>query len=408
MTSLSDTDAVKAWLDNFEDDERQSAIDLVDEMLVVNRDDFFSGMNLLLDSISRTPVGAPQKVALYAERPIRKVYGRVPVFFPGSRNGRAEGKGVPPIVVDARDQEVGSEGIVANLITNYCRNNNSNFFSHPGPKKMRKEKIRIVAILTDFIGSGQRLLTMLESLAAVATLKSWKSYHRIRFVVLAYSGTDDGIKAVRSHKLRPDVSIVIGCPTIQNSFRGRRRLDVEKICFSYPKKHPEPLGYRKSSALIVFAHGCPNNVPPILHSVRSGWRPLFHKRGTSRLSTAFSQIKDDPDINQRTKNLLGVRNAREVLFSNENEEWVSILKVLASAESGPQTLEQISGRTHLKISAVCRILSLAIDARWLSDDYRLTELGSKELARFRRRRRKSPIVAGDTEKLYYPTQLRTP
>jgi hypothetical protein len=408
MTSLSETDAVRAWLENFEDGERQSATDLVDEMLVVSRDDFFSGMNSLLDSISRTETGVPQKVALYAERPIKKVFGRVPVFFPGFRHGRAEGAGVPPIVVDARDQEVGSEGIVANLITNYCRNNNLNSFSHPGPKKMRKEQVRIVAILTDFIGSGQRILTMLESLAAVATLNSWKSYHLIRFVVLAYSGTADGIKAVRTHKLRPDVSIVIGCPTIQNSFKGRRRLEVEKICYSYPKKHPDPLGYKKSSALIVFAHGCPNNVPPILHSVRLGWRPLFHKRSTSKLSNAFFQIKDDPDLDQRTKNLLGVRNAREVLFSNDNDEWISVLKVLSAAESGLQTLEQISGRTHLQISVVSRFLSLAIDARWLSDEYRLTQLGGRELARFRRRRRKSPIVAGDTEKLYYPTQLRAP
>lgn len=406
MAFLSEEGIVKSWLDNFDDEDRQAAIDLVNEVLLVSRDDFINELNSLLDSISE-PKASPKKIALYAERPIKKVFGKIPCFFPNSRHGRAEGIGVPPIVADPRNQEVGSEGIVANLITDYSRRKGSFCFSHPGPNKLRKEKVRVIGVVTDFIGSGQRILTMLDSFRCVATLNSWASYKLIKFVVLAYSGTTEGLEAVRSHRLRPEVRVVMGCPTIRNSFVGKRRKEVEKICYSHPKRHPDPLGFGASGALIAFSHGCPNNSPPILHSRRSGWRPLFYGRSTSELPSELFRIDECSTLDQRTHGLLGIRDARNKLDTSKNEKWVAVLKVLAAAEAGLGNPDEISAKVRMKVNSVNNILKLAIQARWLNCEHRLTPLGMRELARFRRRRRKAPLLAGSEGSFYYPTQLRT-
>ena len=407
VTSLAEISGVQTWLEKFDGLEREAAIDLINEILLVNRDDFVNGLNSLLNKVVGEQNSPRQKVALYAERPIKKVFGRIPSFFPNSRNGRAKGTGIPPIVVDPRYQEVGSEGIVANVIKDYCNRNRKISFSHPGPNKLRSEKVRKIIILTDFIGSGQRLIQMLESFRYVATLRSWRSYDLIQFVVVAYSGTSEGISVVHSHKLRPEIRIIMGCPTIKNTFTGQRRKKIEELCRSYPKGHLQPLGYRESAALIAYAHGCPNNVPPILHSGKSGWEPLFEGRSTMNVTDAFLNNDEKNIITQRACYLLGIRDARERLDQHEDNRWITTMLILAAAKSGLHSLEDISSRTHIEIEIVNKFVLAAIKALWLDDNHRLTRLGNLELDRLRRRRQKKPVyVADDNNTFYYPTQLR--
>src|SRR5208337_3578272 len=139
-----------------------------------------------LDKVAGQRSSPERKIALYAERRIKKVFGIIPTFFPGSRHGRAKGPGVQPVQADPRDQEVGSEGVVAQLITDYCRRNPEVALSHPGPTKLRDDRVSHIVIVTDFIGSGLRVYDMLESFRYVATLQSWRSYGRLKFIVVAY------------------------------------------------------------------------------------------------------------------------------------------------------------------------------------------------------------------------------
>lgn len=417
MTFLSQTAAGISWLNRFSEPERDTAGQLIDQILLVSRDDFANGLRGLLDDIAGQRRHLPGKMALYAERPVKKVYGRIPAFFADSRHGRASGTGTQPIVVDPRDQEVGSEGIIAQLITDYCRRNPANALNHPGPTRMRQDKVKKIVLLTDFIGSGDRITGMLESLRYVATLRSWRSYGLIRFIVLAYSGLTEGVSITRSHKLRPDVHLVAGCPTIANTFRGKQRSKIEALCRAHPSRHPQPLGYGTRSwvypsdeggALIAFAHGCPNNVPAILYSRASGWVPLFEGRSTPDAPDAFLPEGHEVALDQRAQNLLRIRDAQKSLLSVENEGWISAMLVLAAADEGLRTIADISGRTHLSIARVTKLVALAKNARWLTETGRLTRLGRYERERLRRRRRRTPVLPGERNTFYYPTQLRAP
>ena len=150
-----------------------------------------------------------------------------------------------------------------------------------------------------------------------------------------------------------------------------------------------------------------NNVPPILHSDKSGWEPLFKGRSTTNATEAFLHNDGKNIITQRAYYLLGIRDARRRLGQYEDNRWVSTMLILIAAKSGLYSLEEISSRTHIEIKIVEKFVSLAIKALWLDENYRLTRLGNLELDRLRKRLQKKPVfIANDNNILYYPTQLR--
>jgi hypothetical protein len=408
---ISKTTQGASWLARFPAHEANVVEEIIDEILLVGRDDLSLGLHGIVDDIlhEQTEKGENLKrhpLALYAEREVIKEQGRILPFFPNSEQGRALGDGVPPIVTDPRSQEVGSEGIIANLITDFCRSQPT-AVNHPGPDKLRSQRVRAIVIVTDFIGSGNRIFEMLEAFRYVATLRSWKSYGLIRYIVAAYSGTISGIEVVQKSELRPNVKVVSYCPTISNTFWGKKRRSVEALCRRYPEGHETSLGFRDAGALIAFGHGCPNNMPPILHSNKNGWVPLFPGRSTSSTQEFFAPDTQS-SLDQRLQKLLKIRDARKTLAWAGGERWISCLLVLAAAEAGARSLEDMSARAHLTVEAIADLTRLAINALWLDERLRLTYLGRLELEQLRRRRRRLPALPLNKDEVYYPTQLRAP
>lgn len=198
MSVLSGLAFSQEWLKQFKAEDRDIARMVLDEVQLVSSRKFSDGIIELIDEIAAERSDKDRKIALYSERPMKLAWGDVPAFFPNSRHGRAEGPGVPPIVVNPKDQEVGSEGIVAQLITAYCRANPRVALSHPGPTKLRKDRVSHIVLVTDLIGSGDRIYRMLESFGRVATLRSWQSYGLIKFIVVAYASTDPGLRRLQT------------------------------------------------------------------------------------------------------------------------------------------------------------------------------------------------------------------
>ena len=280
--SLSNSDFARAWLAQFADTERDVAGRLVDAVMLVSHDALYRGLRERLDDImaGRDKKDLDRPIALFAERAVetrdieQPDYGairhEVLPFFPGTEDGSATGEGMPPIVVDPEDQEIGSEGAIANFITSYERLHRGRVLVHPGPDSLRSGRVSHIVIVTDFIGSGKRVWEMLEAFWRVATIRSWHSYGLVRFAVAVYSGTEDGLKHVRSHRSGPDVRVVHACPTIITAFPGPVRDEIEALCRRHPHRPRFPFGFGWSGALIAFSHGMPNNAPPIFHSGRKG------------------------------------------------------------------------------------------------------------------------------------------
>lgn len=402
---LSSSEIGIDWLKNFATDaERTIASTLIDEILLVSRNSLMRELRGLIQTVLDGRDDLQRPIALFAERAVRKQNGDVLPFFINAGRGRATGVGVPPIEVDPADQEVGSEGLIANLITDLARLYQGQILPHPGPDRMRSDRVRRIVIVTDFVGSGKRVWEMLEAFQAVATIRSWRSYGLITFYVVAYSGTEEGLRFVRSSRLKPEVLTVTGCPTLWNTFSGTQLSNVLQLCKRYPPRHGHPTGFLNGGALIAFAHGIPNNAPPILHSRTRGWTGLFPKRSTARAEMSFPADTVET-IADRAARLLNLRDANKYLASPTGKRWVKTLLVLAALEAGARSVQAVSARSGLPLTRAEEILDFMRIARWTSKNA-LTRLGRQELSRLRQRRRSAPVLPKSNTPYYYPTQLR--
>lgn len=404
MALLSTTQHGIEWLKNFDADDRVAASLLIDNLMLVGASEFASKINTHLKTLVEQANDAGQMLAFYAESEVNKDEKKnILPFFPDSENGRAIGDGIPPVTVDPGTQDVGSEGIVATLITKFCKANSKACLSHPGPDALRKNKIRKIVIVTDFIGSGRRLYEMLEAFAKVATIQSWVSYHLISFHIVCYSATETGLGFLKSHSLRPDVSVHISCPVIDEAFEGEELGAIKLLCRKYPdRKSGFPFGFNNTGSLIAFSHGIPNNAPYILHGSQKGWKPLFQNRSTA--DADIDEFADSSDVLVRnSEKTLKIRNARSTLLKSEGELWLHTMLVLKAIQKKVRTAPKLSARLQLPLERVEEILKLASEAKWLTPKNSLTVLGRKEL-KWSRLPKEVLVIEGSN--LYFPTQLR--
>ena len=405
MALLSKTKYGKDWLNNFDSTDRKTASLLIDNLMLVSASEFTSRLNAQLISVADKAKSDNHPVAFYAEREVEKNGIEVKAYFPNTESGRASGEGVPPVTVDPKKQDVGSEGVVAATISKLCKSRPNTCLSHPGPDKLREEKVRKIVIVTDFIGSGFRLYDMLNAFEKVATIKSWSSYKLISFEVVCYSATEDGLKWVKSHPLKPSLHIHIACPTIDERFVGIELGAIKLLCKKYPKRSKFPFGFRQTGSLIAFSHGIPNNAPPILHSKAKGWKPLFFDRST--IEADIDAIADHASILETdSKKVLKVRNARKLLQDPESELWIHTVLIMDAINKGLRTKTKLSARTQITLLRVEEVLGLASNAKWLTPNNSLTALGRRELKFLKRRDFPEEVLVSNADKLYFPTQLR--
>ena len=178
MSGLSKTSFGSTWLNRFPKDDQKAATLLMDEILLVGRDTLAAGLQESLQILVHQTANHP--IALYVEREIPKIVegkrpNRVvrilPLFCTEGDGRRAIGNG-PPAILPNDSKEVGSEGPLANFITDACRRNAKALISHPGPDLLRSKRVRTIVIISDFIGSGQRVFDMLEAFWLVRTIRS--------------------------------------------------------------------------------------------------------------------------------------------------------------------------------------------------------------------------------------------
>ncbi len=199
-----------AWLSQFDPSDQNDASAILSAMRLVSRDTFAERLRELI--LQRAADGG-RPVGLYVEREVRRQAGKPdPLFQETSTNvRRAHGGGPEPVQsLRAHARDVGSEGIVAQLVSELCRQRPGQLLDHPGPDAIRKMKVRRFFLLTDFIGSGQRARTYLDAAWRVRSVRSWWSARRAKgmsFEVVAFAGTTNGRANVEDHPSAARVSV---------------------------------------------------------------------------------------------------------------------------------------------------------------------------------------------------------
>lgn len=405
------------WLSQFEIDDQSTAKQLLEELLYVSYSDM---RDSLIQAIIKRGQQINGTVALYAERHVRHHSGKLTRLFVGEKitrkkgikSHRAEGIGPDPVVSQRRyAHDTGSEGIIAQLITQICKSNPDKFLDHPGPMHIRSKKVRTFMLVTDFIGSGQRAESYLGAAWRVRSVRSWWSLGWLKFEVLCYSGTSGGIERIRKLMCKPTVRAVTGCPTIQ-TLEADKSQELMRLCYKYGPKSKEktasPLGYNNTGALVVFQHGAPNNTPYLLHGASKKWTPLFPRRTTFQAANGSVANLAEAKIKQRLRKLGRERLSHLEAIPKIDEQTQQTALVLSALRGKPKILEAVSARTGLTTFEVEAAIARSQAAGLLTDKLQPTDQAYAELAYLRKKKQKKIFVSKGSEALYFPTMLRPP
>lgn len=432
-TSVLDTEAAKAWIRQCDLRDQTLAAEMLGVFVLVSRDEFATGLTALVMQKAESLTGP---IGLYAERELGHRLGVPHRLFKESpgKIKRAYGVGPQPVKpTKAYMPEVGSEGIVAQLITDLCRAHPKRFLNHPGPDEIRKRKARAFWVLTDFVGSGKRACNYLSAAWKVRSVRSWRSGHQLQFGVLAYAMTREGQARIDRHPSKPLTSRVQPCPTIFTAFTGAKADACIRLCEKYDPVDPEPdtvaddafLGFGGVGALMAFAHGAPNNTPRMFHKTSKRakkwldcrpakkWIPLFPSRVTAGLPvTGFGRSLRPETISARLEALGNTVLAKSPAARNapvEVKKRYLVLAALSRAHRGDDILAIKTGLSTAEVKQVCDELEAL---GWVGERRVMTDAGLGELRQLRRevaRRPQRVDTNAETQKPpYYPTSLRAP
>jgi len=399
-----------SWLNQFEDD-RDCAASLLNCVRRVSADEFRDSILHLLEervSASDFPVG------LYAERSIRKWKDQPNRLFKETRTKvkRAYGVGPPPVQPDNKKYpETGSEGIVANIITQFVRRNRGVAFDHPGPDLIRKQKVRRFILVTDFVGSGKQASRYLESAWRLSSVKSWKSGKFLEFEVLAFSAAQAGIQKLKAHRSKPAVSIIEACPTVYD-FEDYGAAHFVDLCMRYGPKDGESgsiprLGYSGIGALIAFSHGMPNNAPRLFHKEGHNWTPLFLGRAVEH-GTFAAEADKHAQAKAKLEKMQELRLAELAVQHGVKPDEVMFSLVLTALKKKPRSALVVSSRTGLSLAEAEDVLAKCKAAGWISEDNALKAKAHAELKYLRRPQFQPKSLPKASKPYYIPTKLRAP
>lgn len=395
------TELGRKWLEQFNKEDHPRIRQLTDALALVSLQEFERSLQRLIEKFAKESAGP---VALYAAREVPEDSG---LCF------REGGSGLDS-VEDGSD--LGSEARVATLIRQLCRTQEERLLRQPSIESLLEHRVHDVIVVDDILGSGRRAWSYLDQLWQDSTAKSWWSYKKIRFTVLAYAGTADGIKYVSRHPCKPKVEVHRYCPTLNGLPWPREHLRLAKLlCKQYSKKYQLKgnfQGYGSTAALLVFEHGCPNNVPNIFwaDSKKEGmvWQPLF----PGRASVAETASVFPSELAARTPISVllaaGQERVAGALSSVVQRPLPqSIIITLALLGRGINRVEAIAHATNLSVDGCKLLLETCIAEGLVSPRRRLTDAGAAELrgiASAVKPRMNDVLELGDD--CYYPKSLR--
>jgi len=396
------TERGEEWLKQFSPADQDAAALLVSNLTLISHSVFERGLQEKLEeqtSIGTTPF------ALFAVREVAVQES----YFTQSTNSTS---GQLNALSQGVDQ--GSEARIVTMIRNFCKSDPNNLLNHPDIEMMRSSKCRTVMLVDDFIGSGNRVLEFIKAFLQDPSYASWHSTKYVNIVVVAYAGTDRGIRAVKRHKTQPDVSFVRRSPSFFDAIWSKKKRDsIIHVCEHYgvktSKKHMS-LGYSRTMGAMVFEHGCPNNAPAILWAPKTKqktWTSLFPNR--SILSNEKSIFPAEVfgrglqgslfDVGQRTLATLIL----SPVTGNINE---NTLLVLAFIAKGQRKLSTLSFATGLDEQRCEKIVDRCIQLGLITKTKRLSSKGKAELDALRRKTRSNLGIPEIGEEYYHPSQLR--
>jgi hypothetical protein len=377
------------WVENFDPDDRVLAASLIDSVRFVSSDAFHGDMRELLDSYLKSTL-APTAVLPYAKPNSSGAFESIQDLLPG-----------------------GSDYVVAELCERSAARTAQSLLSSVA--RLRDERTRRLAVVTDSVGSGDQVLGLINFIYANGHVKSWVSGGFLRFDVLAYTISSHGLSRLKADKRIGEVRWVEITRDISSlSIRGDQ---LERLSARYGRG--KALGWDGKGGLTVFAHSVPNNTPLIFRQTRGpqgrDWRPITDQAGRKGgllpgLEVDLGNYKPEVRVQDIAHlvglNRLGRLDARDLgrlAKGASSSDAIGVLKILTGVRAG-YSIDDIAREFLMSSPEFAQCSEAAQFNGFLDKDFRLTPKGRGYLKFAASRRSRLRVHA--PPQLYYPQTLR--
>ncbi len=469
MPNLLDTESGRLWLDNFEEQDIETAKMLAESVRLVSTSDVEHGLNERIGEIEKLHQDGsiamfcirevdsitPEEAALRFEkrkngciiklikslfsreepttnsrRFARKVSGR----RPRTTVIRGENVQVTDLMLDEQgnlipgsyfdsDHSVsptrsrqsvptGSEASVGTLIRDISnRNGASKWLDHPSIDQMKAQKTRTVILVDDIVGSGTRVKSFLTSFFANTTIKSWFSFKRFKVHVVCWAALDDTLQNLRRNDRVERIHCVLPLERHSSLWSGSDVQLIKDLCQKYAKKTSRPayaLGYKKAFTTICFDYKCPNTTPAILWAGSKNWKPLFNTRPKLDQKNWPTSLTEE----QRRKRVLKAcrqnalaKSVESNLLTEGDRKMITALGLMSRGMRNPVRLGAALGLSGQQCE---QFLSKCRNLNLISANNKLTLQGRSEIARAKRRKVVQRSDKSTRDDYYFPQSLRKP
>lgn len=397
----SETFAGRSWLENFPDPDRVLAEKLVDSLEI---HDHVKVLNAIHSKLIEMFQDQPHRLPCVLI-PIRSQEDLKPIPVTGHVAYATFDPGANLPVL------AGSEADVGNVIRTLTEERPDEFLP-PATDiyTLKKLKVRSMALVTDYCGSGKQATSFADTFLRNRTLASWISARNLEISVLAYASSLSGINSLRAKKGITFHTVIAARSIDLANWSPEQRQRIVDLCLRYsdPESTNPPLGYKDSFGLHLTNLRVPNNLPQIL--IRSGgdWPGLFP--GRSIPLDFYRQLNSyDPPVS-----LEGIlRNNRGGVIAErvtERERPIPGLRALAFLHLLSIGLSEQTALNMLKLSEAeqVELRTSLISMGLITLDCALTQSGHDELKRNSWKAFKPPRARTHRGNYveYIPTQLR--
>ena len=406
MTTESQSDLIlkseigQSWFSQFDPEEKDLVIEIVDNLKLVSQSEFTQGMKFLLSE----NIKCDYPSALFAIR----IIGKDEIYFStiptkeSQVNALKEGSGH------------GSEAIISQLINGHCKSNRGTSFDHPEISIMREAKCRKIYLIDDIVGSGTRVIKFIKKLKKNSTILSWLSLKYVSISVICYTCTEAALNRIKKFDKNIEVIYQMECPIVSSIFLSNEaQLEVNEVLKKYAKFSDSNFwgGFRRTCAMLLFEHSCPNNVPGMFwNSGKNGtWQPLFNERAiTADHGSLFLDIGLYKDVMRNLEKLseseLSVRGKKIIKDSNFEE----LLIILELCKQRKRKKSILSFYTSMSRKNVDKLIEKCIDWNLITTNLQLTKRGLDELLFVRRYNNQYNFEIEKGPISHFPITLRGP
>jgi hypothetical protein len=405
MVKPSETTTGRAWLENFTPVDRPAAQILLDSLRFVDLDTLRNDLTSKLEAVpGKAHLRAP--ALLLAERKLEDLVERdkreAPVayvdFHPGA----------------ALSPTPGSEAFIGGVLRDFAASDRKSAgleWMAPDAEleELRDRRCRSIVLVTDYCGTGDRILKFAAALARNPAIRSWRSMHLIDFHVISYAASSVALRRFEDSPLLAGIEVVEAAPTFATApWSNTVRETIIELCERERRtKRWRALGYGETGGLFATALTAPNNLPAVFLQETEGWQPLLGGRKVTpeanRDLVGHQPVEPLADLAERVGQLRLGQNERLQYMRERSRD---LLQILVSIHRAPKTEDELAVELGRPLAEIADLLHTLRAFEMIDQATGITITGRKEIDAQKRALRRTNAGLEGSEDTYYPRSLK--